>query len=1536
MNKRNFNNKRRHRLNNNLPSDSNSQNQDNGNTKGFWTTDFNQRSAPEQYKEDEAKSKTTLAMASSGKKIEEIHQALGKSVSKKDIEKIKIEIYDLHVRLEKEKDNWKLKGYIYALSVILTEMTLNGKILDIQPVTRINLNIVSGEKKYQTGSFVLIGSNILCTIVDIKNNGDQFQLNNFITKEDLPTLTNKKDITFPNPTLNSRDKLGYGNIKKTKVDLMKNDVISVIESSNMKELGQINPVSSLGRSLMLFKINDFNLKKFDYDITKIPSNLVTQLFKIYFKLFYEDVISINDMFIELNYLLDNRRNALNNFNNIIGDTSDMVNKCVDFFHNLFSDVKWCEYFLESLFGPLSGFIPPLKRKKFILDPFQIEVCDSISNKESFILVAPTSSGKSVLSTYVLHNSDDGLVVIVVPDDSDVLAWQFASKIESEIDDTYVPIMTGNYKSVLPVYTERNDKKYDNPQNESDNKKKCEELNIFDKISKCKAIVGTATEILNILPEIELKSKREIGYLIFDEIHTIDIDEGKDMEHISKIVGAMNKERKKINKSEIPFMGLSATVSNPEFLKDWYEKIGWSKVNVIKCTQRFFNLQLHTTNSEGDIIKINPLSMVSISDLIKDENGNAPISSKEIDFTAIDVWELYQKIKKYFSPEDNVFWNPNIRFNYILNQNRNRFIDKQIVDDIISIPSTLNQMFELEDVKEYGKILIEVLVEYANNSSSNSSAIDLVNSLKPPNIETHKNDNVFKLFKKLEADNKCPAIAFMVNPSSCLRYAQTMYTFLRETNEVNISNMNESAQEEKITKAEQKKAKQEEEKIQEDAKKKKDSENAKKGNKKICSATMKGSVNSSNRQSKSRRKDIVDKNIDFEGWLPAESSTFLGSRSDSDKKEYNEFFKSIVNNFNTKHIYESTNTQLFWLIDLLQFGVGVYVKGLAGSYLRLVQSLALQKKLKVVFSDKSLMFGVSMPFRTAIIFRDFYDTSKMPIDPMMFQQMGGRAGRRGEDTEGHIVISGYSWENICKLNVKNIPQLKGYKKNYLYTTTSCDYISDGRYGSNVLETNFLNKEDDPYRNTFFEASRKINFLVPINSDLLKYQRMMWRKRNTNDSCIIPFIMNHMVDYFKQSDPENENDQTEIAYFLCHFIHIRKSTKENSMSHLKGTFKVKGLIEKIYKDLEENGIVIDDKCIDNSIYRTISANKIQIETNDIVKISNFKDEFLLFAKTVIDIQHYCFYTAEPLLYCVMQPGKKKSRLDNMKKVSTLLGKLVTRLWWEYQLDPITLIHKNESTQINNNVFEDVFIELNDKSDSNTIQTKSDDLNVNLPIEFDIFKPNFFSENNIISKRIVGDGNCLFRAVSLAVYGSEDNHSSLRAEALNYINLNRETLEGFITSDENFDEYITRLRKDGEWAGEIEITALREIISKPIYVYSNYHKTITGLDINMNGEDLGNDIILLNYFKEIDNYDFKIGGHYDLFEGNITKDLIDRLKKVCTNESDTLSVSSVSETKVKLEEDLSTSESSDVSKSKGKGKKPNSKKKKNSSNDKKKYKN
>ena len=53
------------------------------------------------------------------------------------------------------------------------------------------------------------------------------------------------------------------------------------------------------------------------------------------------------------------------------------------------------------------------------------------------------------------------------------------------------------------------------------------------------------------------------------------------------------------------------------------------------------------------------------------------------------------------------------------------------------------------------------------------------------------------------------------------------------------------------------------------------------------------------------------------------------------------------------------------------------------------------KLAVVVSDDSLAFGVNMPFRTCI----FTGEMSGELTPLMAQQMSGRAGRRGLDTQG---------------------------------------------------------------------------------------------------------------------------------------------------------------------------------------------------------------------------------------------------------------------------------------------------------------------------------------------------------------------------------------------------------------------------------------------------------------------------------------------------------------------------------------------------------
>ena len=84
---------------------------------------------------------------------------------------------------------------------------------------------------------------------------------------------------------------------------------------------------------------------------------------------------------------------------------------------------------------------------------------------------------------------------------------------------------------------------------------------------------------------------------------------------------------------------------------------------------------------------------------------------------------------------------------------------------------------------------------------------------------------------------------------------------------------------------------------------------------------------------------------------------------------------------------------------LRRGIGLYINEVSSpSYRREVQRLASKGKLAVVVSDDSLAFGVNMPFRTCV----FAGEMGGELTPLMAQQMSGRAGRRGLDTQGSFV------------------------------------------------------------------------------------------------------------------------------------------------------------------------------------------------------------------------------------------------------------------------------------------------------------------------------------------------------------------------------------------------------------------------------------------------------------------------------------------------------------------------------------------------------
>eukprot|EP00929_Paragymnodinium_shiwhaense_P049402 TRINITY_DN24919_c0_g1_i3.p1 TRINITY_DN24919_c0_g1~~TRINITY_DN24919_c0_g1_i3.p1 ORF type:complete len:348 (+),score=60.02 TRINITY_DN24919_c0_g1_i3:58-1044(+) len=80
---------------------------------------------------------------------------------------------------------------------------------------------------------------------------------------------------------------------------------------------------------------------------------------------------------------------------------------------------------------------------------------------------------------------------------------------------------------------------------------------------------------------------------------------------------------------------------------------------------------------------------------------------------------------------------------------------------------------------------------------------------------------------------------------------------------------------------------------------------------------------------------------------------------------------------------------------------------------------------------------------------------------------------------------------------------------------------------------------------------------------------------------------------------------------------------------------------------------------------------------------------------------------------------------------------------------------------------------------------------------------------------DGNCLFRSFSHQLYGAAEHHSMIRARCCEYMASERVYFEQFVA--EPFDDYLSRLRKDGEWADDVEIEALSEIYDCRVEIYA-----------------------------------------------------------------------------------------------------------------------
>ena len=243
--------------------------------------------------------------------------------------------------------------------------------------------------------------------------------------------------------------------------------------------------------------------------------------------------------------------------------------------------------LSSYLHPLN----PLNKHKRKLDDWQVEVFERIERKENILIVAPTSAGKTVCSTYCAIVGKRTL--FVVP--SDELARQVAG-IFRNMTNIMIGIITNK-----EYYMDT-------------------DVNV---------IIGTPNRLEEYLTLNLYNTESEIcnfDYVIYDEIQMLNSEEGGAFENIIKLL-------------ECPFLALSATIEKPHELKEWLEAVKGKQVNVVEYNKRFIVQQRYLWKEDG-LHHLHPISCVDI-EFVKSPD----FLKSELSFTPRDTYHLYKTIKE---------------------------------------------------------------------------------------------------------------------------------------------------------------------------------------------------------------------------------------------------------------------------------------------------------------------------------------------------------------------------------------------------------------------------------------------------------------------------------------------------------------------------------------------------------------------------------------------------------------------------------------------------------------------------------------------------------------------------------------------------------------------------------------------------------------------------------------------------------------------------------------------------------------------------
>jgi superfamily II RNA helicase len=157
-----------------------------------------------------------------------------------------------------------------------------------------------------------------------------------------------------------------------------------------------------------------------------------------------------------------------------------------------------------------------------------------------------------------------------------------------------------------------------------------------------------------------------------------------------------------------------------------------------------------------------------------------------------------------------------------------------------------------------------------------------------------------------------------------------------------------------------------------------------------------------------------------------------------------------------------------LRGLYERGVAYHHAGVSVVLKALVEELYEQRLIKILYCTSTFALGINMPARSVVFdgLRKFDGISLRPLTTREFMQKAGRAGRRGMDEVGHVVIrmDHEDWEESKR-------QLQGYLRGEPEPVRSSFSLSFNSI-VNLLASNPLERIRDVVDKSFLTFSRRI--------------------------------------------------------------------------------------------------------------------------------------------------------------------------------------------------------------------------------------------------------------------------------------------------------------------------------------------------------------------------------------------------------------------------------------------------------------------------------